>query len=41
MSMVRLIISRWENSLECGRQSAFTRPEAGLRLRSGYQILKY
>jgi len=34
------MINRWENSLECGRQSAFTRPEASLRLYSGSQILK-
>ena len=25
-----LLIIEWENSLECGRQSAFTRPEAAL-----------
>jgi len=33
--------SRWEKPLECGRQSATTSPEAGLRLHSGPQILKY
>ena len=39
-SMVIRIISRWENLLECGRQSAFTVPEAGSRLHSESQILK-
>jgi broad specificity phosphatase PhoE len=34
-------ISRWENLLECGRKSTFTRPEADLRLHSSSQILKY
>ena len=26
------IISKWETSLECGRQSAFAKPEVGLHL---------
>jgi len=33
--------SRWQKPLECGRQSATTSPEAGLRLHSGPQILEY